>query len=164
MKHQLNEIRRMQQLAGILTEAEEAQAIATGEQIAAKVEDNTNLENTIDKLSDEQKAALQQELAKLGVTATSNVEDVAAKIEDKVPQDVSEAEQDPKKKVANTLNSIGTGLIGTLLVPMIPAALGTTLGIGFAGGLGVTFAAAGLLLGLAKALGRKEPTSMRGNN
>jgi hypothetical protein len=119
------------------------------EKIANKVEDS--LEDKIANLSPEQIEQLQAELSQLGVTAETPVEDIAQDIEN----EINEAEGDNKQKLANTLDGIGTGLIGTLLVPFIPVAIGST-GIGVAAGFGITLAAASLLKGLAKALKNKK--------
>jgi len=154
MKIQINEIKRMQQLAGILNENAGQEA----EQIADKVEQP--LEAKLDKLSPEQIQQLQAELTKLGITANTSVEDAAQKIEGPL----SEAEGDDKQKLAKALSSIGTGLIGSMLVPLIPLAVGQATGLGMGAGLGITFAAGGLLVGLAKALGHKESDSEYGNN
>jgi ribosomal protein S13 len=142
MKLQLSEIKRMQQLAGLLTEDQSA------EQIADKVENS--LESKLDNLSPEQIQQLKSELAQLGVTAETPVETIAQDIE----SEMNEAEGDDKQKLANTLDGIGTGLLGSLLVPLIPVAIGST-GIGVAAGFGITLAAAGLLKGLAQALKNK---------
>jgi small-conductance mechanosensitive channel len=161
MKTQINEIKRMQQLAGILTEAEETQAISSGEKIADKVENNPMLQKAIDNLSDDQISQLKKQLADLGITPDSNIKDVAANIENEVP--INEAEEDPKKKIANILSIVGGSLVKSLLIPVIPVAVGSVLGIGFAGGLAITFAAAGALIGLAKLLGEKENSTEYGN-
>ncbi len=145
MKLQLSEIKRMQQLAGLLTENENQSA----EQIANKVENS--LESKLNNLSPEQIQQLKSELTQLGVTAETPVEDVAQDIE----SEMNEAEGNDKQKIANTLDGIGTGLIGSLLVPLIPVAIGST-GIGVAAGFGITLATAGLLKGLAQALKNKE--------
>ncbi len=135
----------MQQLAGLLTENENQSA----EQIANKVENS--LESKLNNLSPEQIQQLKSELAQLGVTAETPVEDVAQDIE----SEMNEAEGNDKQKIADTLDGIGTGLIGSLLVPLIPVAIGST-GIGVAAGFGITLATAGLLKGLAQALKNKE--------
>jgi ribosomal protein S13 len=142
MKTQLNEMQRMQQLAGLLTEDQSA------EQIADKVENS--LESKLDNLSPEQIEQLKSELAQLGVTAETPVKDVAQDIEG----EMNEAEGDDKQKLVSIIDGIGTGLIGSLLVPLIPVAIGST-GIGVAAGFGITLAAAGLLKGLAQALKNK---------
>ena len=54
-------------------------------------------------------------------------------------------------------------MIKSLLVPFIPVAVGHEAGIGFAGGLAVTIGVAGLLIGAAKALGKKENSTETGN-
>ena len=143
MKTQLNEMQRMQQLAGLLTEDQST------EQIADKVENS--LESKLDSLSPDQIEQLKSELAQLGVTAETPVEDVAQDIE----SEMNEAEGDDKQKLVSIIDGIGTGLIGSLLVPLIPVAIGST-GIGVAAGFGITLAAAGLLKGLAQALKNKQ--------
>jgi hypothetical protein len=146
MKQQLNEVTRFKKLAGLLKESE-------AEQIADKVEDS--VEAKLDQLSPKQIQQLQADLVKMGITADTSVEDAAKKIEGSL----DEAEGDDKKKLANTLQSIGTGLIGSLLVPIIPVAIGQGTGLGTATGFGITLAAGGLLVGLAKALKNKQGTS-----
>ncbi len=143
MKTQLNEFERMQQLAGLFTENQSA------EQIADKVENS--ITSKLDSLSPEQIQQLNSELTKLGVTADASVDNIAKGIESKI----NEVEGDEKQKIADTLDGIGTGLIGSLLVPLIPVAIGST-GIGVAAGFGITLATAGLLKGLAQALKNKE--------
>lgn len=141
--NKLNEVRQFQKLAGLLKENE-------ADQIVDKVGDS--LEAKLDQLTPEQIQKLQADLAKLGITADTAVEDAAEKIEGSL----DEIEGDDKKKLANALQSIGTGLIGSLLVPIIPVAIGQGTGLGTATGLGITLAAGGLLVGLAKALKAKS--------
>lgn len=140
--NQLNEVRRFQKIAGLLKENET-------DQIVDKVEDS--VEAKLDQLTPQQIQQLQADLAKMGITADTSVEDAAEKIEGSL----DEAEGDDRKKLANALSAIGTGLIGSLLVPFIPLAIGQSTGMGTAGGYAVTFAAGGLLVGLAKALQHK---------
>jgi ribosomal protein S13 len=136
------ELNRFMKLAGLLKEN-------NAEQIVDKVE--PSIEAKLDQLSPEQIQKLQADLAKLGITADTAVEDAAQKIEGSL----DEAEGDDKKKLANALSNIGTGLIGSLLVPIIPLAIGHGTGLGVASGFGITLAAGGLLVGLAKALEAK---------
>ena len=145
--NQLNEVRRFQKIAGLLKEGE-------ANQIVDKVEDS--VEAKLDKLSLQQIQQLQADLTKMGITADTSVEDAAEKIEGSL----DEAEGDDKKKLADTLQSIGTGLIGSLLVPIIPLAIGHSTGLGVASGFGITLAAGGLLVGLAKALQHKGNSKM----
>lgn len=142
----INEAFRLQQLAGIIKEeVSEDQQV---DQIADKVEDS--LEAKLDKLTPEQIQQLQADLSKLGVTADSSAEEITQDLE----LDINEGDADSKQKLGNALDNIGTGLIGSLLVPLIPVAIGST-GIGVAAGFGITLAAAGLLKGLAHALKKK---------
>ena len=146
--NKLNEVRQFQKLAGLLKESE-------ADQIVSKVEDS--LEAKLDQLSPEQIQKLQAELARLGITADTAVEDAAQKIEGSL----EEAEGDDKKKLADTLQSIGTGVIGSMLVPIIPLAIGHGTGLGVASGFGITLAAGGLLVGLAKALKHKSGNQVK---
>jgi hypothetical protein len=150
---------KLQKRAGILTEseykakvneAEAAQAMAAGEKVEAAVE--KELADDVAKLSDEQKAQLKAELAKLGVTATSDVKDVAAKLD----ESLYEADGDVKAQVASTLSDIGGGLMKSMLIPIIPLIVGKVTGTGFAGGLAVTAGVAGGLIALAKLLGAEK--------
>jgi ribosomal protein S13 len=144
---QLNEVRQFQKLAGLLKENE-------ADQVVNKVEGS--VEAKLDQLTPQQIQQLQADLAKMGITADTSVEDAAQKIEGSL----DEAEGDDRKKLANALSAIGTGLIGSLLVPFIPLAIGHSTGMGTAGGYAVTFAAGGLLVGLAKALQHKSSSKM----
>ena len=146
--NRLNEVRQLRKIAGLLKE-NDMQGAQQAEKVADKVEQS--LEAKLDQLSPDQIQKLQADLAKMGITADTPVEDAAQKIEGSL----DEAEGDDKKKLASALQSIGTGLIGSLLVPIIPLAVGQSTGLGTAAGLGITFAAGGLLVGLAKALQHK---------
>ena len=154
MKQRLDEIKRMQRIAGILKENTET---GKAEAVADKVEDS--VEAKVAKLTPDQVEQLKAELNKLGITADTPAEEVI----DKIEGPLSEAEGDEKQKIASTLNTVGSGLMKSLLVPLIPLAIGSTTGTGFAGGLGITVATAGLLIGLARALGNKEGSTEHGN-
>ena len=54
------------------------------------------------------------------------------------------------------------GLMKSLLVPIIPVAIGSA-GVGVAAGFAITALTAGALIGLAKLLGNKEGSSESGN-
>lgn len=154
MKQHLNEVKRMQKLAGLinenrLLENEAFQAEVTADKVADKLEDK------IDQLSPEQINQLKADLDKLGITADTPAEEVV----DKIEGPLSEAEGDEKQKIASALSDAGGGLMKSMLVPLIPLAVGGATGLGFLGGLGITIATAGLLLGLAKALKNKKSIS-----
>jgi hypothetical protein len=165
------EFLKMQKTAGLITESqykklvenEEAKVVAAAEKVEDNVIANPKLEQAIDKLTPEQITQLKKELASLGVTANSSVEDVADKIEPKIEEVLNEAEGDTKQKVASALSTIGGGLMKSLLIPIIPIAIGST-GIGVATGFAITALTAGALIGLAKLLGEKEGSSEFGNN
>ena len=146
---------RMQMLSGIITEGQykaklhENEVAAVGEKVEAAVEDK--LEATVDKLSDEQKDQLRAELAKAGITANSRIEDVAGKLD----ESLTEVEGDTKAKVASALSDIGGGLMKSLLVPIIPVAIGS-MGPGVAVGFAITAGVAGGLIALAKLLGAEK--------
>ena len=121
------------------------------------------VDNIVNQLSDEQVQQLQQELDSMGITSQSSVKDVinVVKQEDAMQSDMDEGMK--KEKVADLLSTIGSGLVTSTLVPLIPLAIGHAMNIGFTGGLAVHFATAGLLIHLAKALGKKEGSSEFGN-
>ena len=155
-----NEQLRMQMLSGIITEseykaklneAEEAQAIATAEKIEADVEKAPSVKDALNKLSDEEKDQLRAKLTKAGITADSRIEDVAGKLD----ESLYEAEGDTKAKVASALSDVGGGLMKSLLVPIIPVAIGS-MGPGVAAGFVITAAVAGGLIALAKLLGAEK--------
>ena len=164
------EFLKMQKIAGLITESqytklvenEEVQAVAAAEKVEDKVVADPKLEQAIDKLTPEQIAQLKKELANLGVTANSSIKDVANKIEPKIEEILNEAEGDAKQKVSNALSTIGGGLMKSLLVPIIPVAIGSA-GVGVAAGFAITALTAGALIGLAKLLGNKEGSSESGN-
>jgi hypothetical protein len=157
------EFLKMQKTAGLITEnqyrklveADEAKAIAAAEKVEDTVADNTKLEQTIEKLTPEQIAQLEKTLASLGVTANSSIDDVADKIAPKVEKVVNEAEGDAQQKVSNALSLVGGTLMKSLLIPIIPVAIGSA-GIGVAAGFGITMLTAGALIGLAKLLNKNK--------
>ncbi len=149
MSQFITEAKRFQKLAGIINENED-QNVNQAEIVASKVENS--LEAKVDKLSPEQIQQLEVELAKMGVTAETPIDSIAKKVE----TSLDEAKGDDKQKLADTLSHIGTGLVGSLLVPIIPVAIGHATDTSTAAGLGITLAAAGLLKGLALALKKKS--------
>ena len=149
MAQLINEAKRFQKLAGILKENDQPSS-AEAEQVANKVE--KSLEAKVNTLTPEQIEQLKTELADLGVTPTTPVDVIANEVEN----ELTEAEGDSKQKIASTLSGIGDGLIGSLLVPMIPVAIGISTGGGFAAGLGITLGTAALLKGLAKVLDKTK--------
>jgi hypothetical protein len=123
-----------------------------------------HLDKVVNQLSDEQVHQLQQELDNMGITSHTPIKHAMniVKQEDSIE---SEMDEDMKKeKAAEILSDIGSGLVTSTLVPLIPLGIGHALNIGFGGGLAVHFAVAGLLIGLAKALGKKEGSTEHGNN
>ena len=121
------------------------------------------VDNMVDQLSDEQVQQLQQELDSMGITSQSSVKDVINVVKQEESSELEMDENMKKEKVADLLSTIGSGLVTSTLVPLIPLALGHAMNIGFVGGLAVHFATAGLLIHLAKALGKKEGSSEFGN-
>jgi hypothetical protein len=117
----------------------------------------------VDRLSDEQVHQLQQELESMGVSPNSSIKDVIGVIKQEESMEMDMDEETKKQKVADTLSTIGSGLVTSTLVPLIPLAIGHAMNIGFSGGLVVHFATAGLLISLAKALGKKENSTEHGN-
>jgi hypothetical protein len=155
MAQLINEAKRMQQLAGIIKENEETQVAAAAEKVDDKAAEDTKLKTSIGKLTDQQKAELVKTLTSLGITANSSVKDVMKKIEPKLEKVIQEGEGDMQQKVANGLSVVGGSLMKSLLVPIIPVAIGS-LGVGVAGGVAITAAVAGLLIGAAKLLGAEN--------
>jgi hypothetical protein len=121
------------------------------------------VDNMVDRLSDEQVHQLQQELESMGVSPNSSIKDVIGVIKQEESMEMDMDEETKKQKVADTLSTIGSGLVTSTLVPLIPLAIGHAMNIGFSGGLVVHFATAGLLISLAKALGKKENSTEHGN-
>ena len=121
------------------------------------------VDNMVDQLSDEQVQQLQQELGNMGITSHSSIKDVINVVKQEESSELEMDENMKKEKVADLLSTIGSGLVTSTLVPLIPLAIGHAMNIGFAGGLAVHFATAGLLIHLAKALGKKEGSSEFGN-
>jgi hypothetical protein len=132
-----------------INEAEEMSVDAAADKVENAVDDK--LEATVDALTDEQKEQLRAELAKAGITANTDPEAIAGKLD----ESLFEAEGDAKAKIANALSNIGGGLMKSLLVPIIPVAIGS-MGPGVAAGLAITAGTAGILIALAKALGAEK--------
>jgi hypothetical protein len=131
------------------TELEGNNITAIGNKVEATVEDK--LKTTVASLSDEQKNELKAELTKMGITANSQVDDVVNKLD----ESLFEGEGDTKAKVASALSNVGGALVKSLLVPIIPVAIGS-MGVGVAAGFAITAAVAGGLIGLAKLLGAEK--------
>ena len=147
---------RMQKLAGVITEGQYKEKLEESkiENIADKVADNPKLDQILSKLSPEKLEKMSNELKQLGITPETSNSKIVDKVEDIEDKTIDENEKSTKEKVASVLSGIGTGLIGSLLVPLIPVAIGSvvgSVGVGFA----ATAGAAALLKGLAKALDKK---------
>ena len=123
-----------------------------------------HLDNIVDQMSDEQIQQLQQELDTMGITAHTGVKQAMAivKQEEAIQSDMDEAMK--KQKAAELLSDIGSGLMASTLVPLIPLAIGHAMNIGFAGGLAVHFATAGLLLSLAEVIRKKQGSTENRNS
>jgi hypothetical protein len=130
-------------------EAEEVSVDVAADKVENAVDDK--LGATVDALTDEQKEQLRAELAKAGITANTDPEAIAGKLD----ESLFEAEGDTKAKIANALSDIGGGLMKSLLVPIIPVAIGS-MGPGVAAGIAITAGTAGILIALAKALGAEK--------
>jgi len=123
------------------------------DQERAKVEKEIKdeVEDKVTSLNDADKKQLLAILSKLGITANSKMKDIVPKIN----KSLTEAEGDTKAKIANALSDIGGGLMKSLLVPIIPVAIGS-MGPGVAAGTAITAGTAGILIALAKALGAEK--------
>jgi glucose-1-phosphate cytidylyltransferase len=84
------------------------------------------------------------------------------KQEEAIQSDMDEAMK--KQKAAELLSDIGSGLMASTLVPLIPLAIGHAMNIGFSGGLAVHFATAGLLLSLAEVIRKKQSNTENRNS
>jgi hypothetical protein len=135
---------------GAVAEGQEEMSVdAAAKKVENAVDDK--LEATVNALTDEQKEQLRAGLAKLGITANTDPKTIASKID----ESLFEAEGDTKTKIANALSDIGGGLMKSLLVPIIPVAIGS-MGPGVAAGFVITAGTAGILIALAKALGAEK--------
>jgi hypothetical protein len=135
---------------GAVAEGQEEMSVdAAADKVENAVDDK--LKATVNALDDKQKEQLRAGLAKLGITANTDPETIASKID----ESLFEAEGDTKTKIANALSDIGGGLMKSLLVPIIPVAIGS-MGPGVAAGLAITAGTAGILIALAKALGAEK--------
>jgi hypothetical protein len=135
---------------GAVAEGQEEMSIdAAADKVENAVDDK--LKATVNALTDEQKEQLRAGLTKLGITANTDPETIASKID----ESLFEVEGDTKTKIANALSDIGGGLMKSLLVPIIPVAIGS-MGPGVAAGFAITAGTAGILIALAKALGAEK--------
>jgi hypothetical protein len=132
-----------------INEAEEMSVDAAADKVEKEIKDE--VEALVAGLDSEKKEQYKAELAQLGITANTDPDAIAGKID----ESLFEAEGDPKAKIANALSNIGGGLMKSLLVPIIPVAIGS-MGPGVAAGLAITAGTAGILIALAKALGAEK--------
>jgi hypothetical protein len=132
-----------------INEAEEMSVDAAADKVEKEIKDE--VEALVARLDPEKKEQYKAELAQLGITANTDPDAIAGKID----ESLFEAEGDPKAKIANALSNIGGGLMKSLLVPIIPVAIGS-MGPGVAAGLAITAGTAGILIALAKALGAEK--------
>jgi hypothetical protein len=132
-----------------INEAEEMSVDAATDKVEKEIKDE--VEALVARLDPEKKEQYKAELAQLGITANTDPDAIAGKID----ESLFEAEGDPKAKIANALSNIGGGLMKSLLVPIIPVAIGS-MGPGVAAGLAITAGTAGILIALAKALGAEK--------
>lgn len=159
------EKRNIQGMYGLINEESSIETIDLNKDDEISVEEKIadRLLPSIENLTPEQINQLKSELEHLGVTPDSSVKDVTNNIESSLNEDEEEEGSTVKEKVADVLSDVGSALMKSLLVPIIPVVVGSTTGIGFAGGFAVTTLTAGALIGLAKALGKKEDSTEFGN-
>jgi hypothetical protein len=157
----------------ILTESERKQILGMHKKYGYKMsiretQESTKIEhhldNVVNQLSDEEVHQLQQQLADIGITPETSVKQAVDIVKQGDNMETDMNEDMKKQKAADILSNIGTGLVASTLVPLIPLGIGHALNIGFGGGLAIHLAVAGLLIGLAKALGKKEGSTEHGNN
>jgi hypothetical protein len=130
-------------------EAEETSVDATSDKVEKEIKDE--VEALVAGLDPKKKEQYKAELEKLNITADTDPDAIAGKIN----KSLFEAEGDTQAKIANALSNIGGGLMKSLLVPIIPVAIGS-MGPGVAAGLAITAGTAGILIALAKALGAEK--------
>lgn len=166
------EKRNIQGMYGLINEESSIETIDLNKDDEISVEEKIadRLLPSIENLTPEQINQLKSELEHLGVTpdssvkdVTNNIKDITNNIESSLNEDEEEEGSTVKEKVADVLSDVGSALMKSLLVPIIPVVVGSTTGIGFAGGFAVTTLTAGALIGLAKALGKKEDSTEFGN-
>lgn len=167
------EKRNIQKMYGLINEQEssiETLDLNRDDEISMEEKIADRLLPSIENLTPEQINQLKSELEHLGVTpdssvkdVTNNIKDITNNIESSLNEDEEEEGSTTKEKVADALSDVGSALMKSLLVPIIPVAIGST-GIGFAGGLAITMLTAGALIGLARALDKKEGSTEFGNN
>jgi hypothetical protein len=132
-----------------INEAEETSVDATSDKVEKEIKDE--VEALVAGLDPKEKEQYKAELEKLNITADTDPDAIAGKIN----KSLFEAEGDNQTKIANALSNIGGGLMKSLLVPIIPVAIGS-MGPGVAAGLAITAGTAGILIALAKALGAEK--------
>ena len=132
-----------------INEAEEMSVDATSDKVEKEIKDE--VEALVAGLDPKKKEQYKAELEKLNITADTDPDAIAGKIN----KSLFEAEGDTKAKIANALSDIGGGLMKSLLVPIIPVAIGS-MGPGVAAGVAITAGTAGILIALAKALGAEK--------
>ena len=146
-KNLIQELARMKELAGIkLNEnSDEEKSI---QQAADKIANSSivqdKLEDQISKLSDEQIQALKKDIEK----TIHNLEQQPKNNEDVMNEADSSSTSD---KVSDHVESAASGITASLLVPIIPVAVGAVVG-SVAAGFGITGLAIAALYGIAEAL------------
>jgi hypothetical protein len=136
------------------------------EVISQKVEDvidNPKVEHRIDNmlsnLSDEDLEEIQDTLSDLGIDENSDVSEVHAKLSQHSGhhsnEEMTESGEpsNPKHKVREILHSIGAGNIAAW--GGVPAAIAIGSAIGMPLGFAISWGVSGLLVGIAKAMGKK---------
>ena len=132
--------------------------------VVSQEDETIDMESVTTKSQEEIDRELQQELDTMGITAHTGVKQAMAivKQEEAIQSDMDEAMK--KQKAAELLSDIGSGLMASTLVPLIPLAIGHAMNIGFSGGLAVHFATAGLLLSLAEVIRKKQSNTENRNS
>lgn len=120
------------------------------------------IEDIYSQLSDEEKEELKTTLEDLGIDEYSSAKEVHSKIEDMVGDDILNGEisededENPRKKTAKILHTIGAGNIsawgGVPVAIAIGGALVGTVASPMVAGFAISWGVTGLLMGLAKLL------------
>lgn len=150
MKQSLHETKRMQLIAGLITESEYKQSLVKEDdnakivnQAAIQVASDDELEAAIDEIPTEKLAQLEKDLLL-----------TIKKLQSQSNEPEIQTEAVDAEKVADKIETVAGGLAKSLLVPIIPVAVGAAMG-SVAAGFGVTGLGIAALYGIAKAIKSK---------
>lgn len=139
-KHIISEeFKRMQKLAGLLNENEDNKVNQAAEKVANNPKVQDKLEDVLSKLTPEQIAQLEKD-----------IQNTISKLETQ-PEITTEGDENKIEKTADTIELVASGLTKSLLIPILPVAIGSVVG-SVAVGFGITGLGIAALYGIAKAI------------